>query len=180
MTRVVIVPGIGGSGEEHWQTHWEAATPGAVRIRPASWDEPGLDDWLRAIDATAPDADTVLVAHSMGCLAVATWLAANPGVVAGAFLVAPADPEGPAYPAEAAEFGVADGPLGVPALVVASTDDPYGSYAFAERAAQAWGAGIVSVGPVGHVNVASGLGSWDDGAALLTEFIGSLACASAA
>lgn len=178
MTRVVIVPGIGGSGETHWQTSWEATLPGAVRIRPSSWDEPRLADWLRAIDDVAPDTDTILVAHSMGCLAVATWLGANPGAVAGAFLVAPADPDGPAYPDAAREFGVAGAPLGVPALVVASTDDPYGSYAFAERAAQSWAAGIVSVGALGHVNADSGLGAWEDGAALFREFAGSLACAA--
>jgi len=27
-TRVLILPGRGGSGPDHWQTHWEAANPG--------------------------------------------------------------------------------------------------------------------------------------------------------
>ena len=44
-----------------------------MRISPASWDEPELDDWLEAITrVTTPD--SVLVAHSLGCLAVANWL----------------------------------------------------------------------------------------------------------
>jgi predicted alpha/beta hydrolase family esterase len=41
---VVIVPGIGGSGPEHWQSRWQVALPGTVRIAPASWDEPVLED----------------------------------------------------------------------------------------------------------------------------------------
>ena len=42
---IVIVPGIGNSGPDHWQSHWETAFPGAARIAPASWDAPDLADW---------------------------------------------------------------------------------------------------------------------------------------
>ncbi|WP_394552599.1 RBBP9/YdeN family alpha/beta hydrolase [Agromyces sp. MMS24-JH15] len=177
MARVVIVPGINGSGEGHWQTEWERRIPGAVRIAPGDWDAPELDDWLRAIDATEPDDDTVFVAHSMGCLAVATWLAERRGTAAGAFLVAPPDPDGPGFPAEARGFAAADGPLGVATLVVASTDDPYGSARWAADVARLWGAGFTSVGALGHVNIASGVGAWDDGADLFEEFTAGLACA---
>ncbi len=32
---VIILPGIGGSGIEHWQTHWEAQDPSMKRFAPS-------------------------------------------------------------------------------------------------------------------------------------------------
>jgi len=82
-----------------------------VRIAPSSWSEPEPDDWDRAI-SVAVDAcarPPLLVAHSLGVLAVARWLAEHAaghgaGRVIGAFLVAPPDPDAPVFPAEAARF----------------------------------------------------------------------------
>src|SRR5215210_5080448 len=75
--RVVLIPGINGSDEYHWQSIWQAEWgPSATRISPSSWDEPELDDWCRAIDLAVDEgrsADVVLVAHSLGCLAAISW-----------------------------------------------------------------------------------------------------------
>ncbi|GAA1057897.1 hypothetical protein GCM10017608_02990 [Agromyces luteolus] len=173
---LVIVPGIGGSGADHWQSRWEAALPGTLRIDPASWDEPELADWVAAVDravATSP-APPVLVAHSLGCLAVAHWAVRTDGAsarIAGAFLVAPPDPAGAAFPAAAVTGGFAlpGGPLGIPATVLASTDDPYAELARSAEVAAAWGAGFVELGARGHVNAASGLGEWPEGLQLLED-----------
>ncbi|RXZ41520.1 RBBP9/YdeN family alpha/beta hydrolase, partial [Agromyces binzhouensis] len=64
---LVIVPGIGGSGPLHWQSRWEAALPGVLRIAPASWDEPEVADWVAAIDRAVAASPTppLLVAHSL-------------------------------------------------------------------------------------------------------------------
>ena len=105
-------------------------------------------------------------------MAVAHWARdASPerlAQVRGALLVAPSDPEGPAYP---------DGPTGfapVPlarlpfaSIVVASTNDEYITLEQARRYADAWGSRFVDVGASGHLNSASGLGDWPDGRALL-------------
>jgi uncharacterized protein len=41
----VIVPGIDGSDEQHWQSIWEAEWgPTATRIAVASWTAPDLGD----------------------------------------------------------------------------------------------------------------------------------------
>jgi predicted alpha/beta hydrolase family esterase len=40
MTSILIIPGLGGSAEHHWQTHWEQSMPNA---RVARW----LRIWLR-------------------------------------------------------------------------------------------------------------------------------------
>jgi predicted alpha/beta hydrolase family esterase len=173
--RWISIPGYGSSGPEHWQTRWEAAHPSVVRIRPASWEEPRLDDWMRAIGETSPGADSVLIAHSMGCLAAVEWLGRTHQRVAGAFLVAPPDPASPAYPPQAAEFAeIARRPLEIPALVVASEDDPHCTHARAERFARTWNAGFASVGHRGHINSASGLGDWPEGRALLDGLIASI------
>lgn len=177
MAATVILPGYGGSGDAHWQTLWQARDPAMTRFQPASWDAPELDDWIGALDravAGAPE-PPLLVAHSLACLLVPHWAvrAARPvrDAVRGAFLVAPPDPDGPEFPAAAASFrDVPRGKLPFPVLVVASTDDPYAGPDFARRCAAEWDAGLVVAGALGHINAASGLGDWPQGAALLEAF----------
>src|SRR5262245_64114199 len=75
MTDIIVLPGIGGSGESHWQTRWEQADPRMRRFAPASWEHPVLADWIAALD-TAIDAGQprpLLLAHSLACLLVAHW-----------------------------------------------------------------------------------------------------------
>ncbi len=148
----------------------------ATRFAPASWDRPDLEDWLAALERGLEQAEgrVVLVAHSLACLLTAHWAARHGGTgrIAGALLVAPPDPEGPAFPREASA-GFRDLPLAVfpfPALVLASSNDPYASPAFAQDFAQARGAGFLDIGPCGHINAESGLGDWEEGQRLLAAF----------
>ncbi len=191
----MIVPGIWNSDAEHWQSVWQRDRgDGAVRIAPASWGEPDPGDWQDAISrAVASCAEPpVLVAHSLGVLAVADWLAANAsnaaaanaanaanaegGIVAGAFLVAPPDPAAPGFPAAASGFGAPSPiPAGtaaarVPTRLVVSDDDPYCTADRALAFAETMGAAVLRVGPLGHVNVASGVGAWPAGRELLDAF----------
>jgi uncharacterized protein len=172
---LVIVPGIGGSGADHWQSIWQAERgSSASRISPSSWDEPDLDDWCEAIDraVTPHPAGVVLVAHSLGCLAVAHWVARRQRDVAGLFLVAPPDQAGPNFPADAAPTftRLTAVPLEVPGLMVISDNDPYCTAAAALRLAADWKLACVSAGAAGHLNGASGVGRWSFGQALLTAF----------
>ncbi|MGK5557044.1 RBBP9/YdeN family alpha/beta hydrolase [Actinomadura kijaniata] len=176
MVAYVIIPGIDGSDEQHWQTLWERRWgAAAVRIAPASWSAPDLDDWVGAVqgaydDASRRDGHVVLVAHSLGCWAASAWLDANPSnPVGGAFLVAPPDPRGPAFPRRAAPTfaEVSARPLPCPALVVGSADDPYCTPGTARDLATRWKARWHLAGACGHLNSASGLGSWPHGRELL-------------
>lgn len=178
MTAYVVIPGIDGSDGEHWQTLWEREWgDSAVRISPVSWSAPDLDDWVGAVqdaydDAFRRDGRVVLVAHSLGCWAAAVWLNKHPSTatgLAGAFLVAPPDPEGVAFPRQAAATftRVSAQPLSCPALVVSSADDPYCTSEAAAGFAACWGARLQPVGACGHINSASGLGSWQCGRELL-------------
>jgi predicted alpha/beta hydrolase family esterase len=165
----LILPGTGGSGEAHWQSHWEAADTSFRRFRPSSWDAPELEDWKMALDAAISQAPArpVLVAHAAPMLG---------SRVRGAFLVAVPDPDGPAFPArEAASFANPPAlPLPFPALIIASANDPYGTPDHAWRRAREWGAVLIEAGALGHINGASGLEDWPQGRMLLEAFCAGL------
>lgn len=174
MTEVIILPGIGGSGSAHWQTQWESLHANMRRFAPGSWDEPRLDDWTHALDrAIASSAEApVLVAHSLACLLIPHWRRVSRRRIAGAFLVAVPDPNESHFPTEAAEFrDVPEDQFDFPALIIASSNDPFASLPYARRRAATWGAGLVEMGEFGHLNGSSGLGSWQDGQNLLTAFM---------
>ncbi|PYY55364.1 hypothetical protein DEJ17_12765 [Curtobacterium sp. MCSS17_011] len=190
----VIVPGIWNSDPDHWQSVWERQQQdgheqhdghdrrdpqrAVARIAPTSWSDPDPDDWRTAVSAAVASCTEppVLIAHSLGVLAVADWLGTTTdahALVAGAFLVAPPDPLGEAFPAAASGF-VAPRPVPpaqqVPTRLVVSDDDPYCSADRAVAFADAMGADVVRVGALGHVNVASGVGAWAAGRELLRVF----------
>jgi predicted alpha/beta hydrolase family esterase len=169
MADIIILPGIGNSGDTHWQTLWQQSDPAMRRFAPACWDRPDLADWIAALDReVARSAEPpVLVAHSLACLMVAH---ARPRV-AGAFLVSVPDPASAAFPQEAAGF--ADPPavrFAWPSLIVASTNDPFGTEGYMRTRAGQWGSGFVAVGAHGHINGGSGLGDWPAGRNLLHAF----------
>lgn len=173
MIPVLILPGLGGSGPAHWQSRWEALDGSYQRVTMPDWDRPELGAWVSALSAAvaAASAPPVIVAHSLGCLAVAHW-AHRGGRARGALLVAVPDPEGPAFPEVAASFGPAPlAPIAFPTLMVASRDDPYASFAFAERCAGAWHSPLSDVGRAGHINAESGLGDWPEGRRLLGRLL---------
>jgi len=85
-------------------------------------------------------------------------------------LVAPPDPKGASFPSEAIGFSpVPFHPFAFPSIVVASSNDPYGSLEFAGSCALAWGSRFINIGPAGHINSESGLGEWAEGFALYQE-----------
>lgn len=173
MSEMIILPGIGGSGETHWQTHWERSGARTRRFQPMDWDRPELSDWIEALDSAVATAGKApfLVAHSLACLLVAHWQQASARPVAGAFLVAVPDPTSDAFPAEAAGFAqVPQQRFRFPSLIVASSNDPFGGIDYARARAAQWGSGIVEVGALGHINGKSGLADWPSGRALFQAF----------
>lgn len=177
MPSFITLPGIGGSGETHWQTHWEASDPRFTRFHPSDWEKPGLADWQDALERQIDNSPSppVLVAHSLAGLLVAHAAEMIAGRVMGAFLVAVPDPASAAFPAAAASF--ANPPrhrLPFPALIVASANDPYAAPGYVKERAEEWDAGFVEIGPCGHINGASGLGIWDQGRMLFGAFCAGL------
>jgi serine hydrolase len=179
MAAYVIIPGIDGSDERHWQSLWECQWgASAVRITPASWSMPDLQDWVAAVQAAYEiasecDGQVALVAHSLGCWAAAQWLErARPDGVT-AFFVAPPDTQGPAFPRQAAStfLGLSARPLPCRSLMVAGDDDPYCDATTSASFAHGWQAQQHLVGGHGHINADSGLGDWPAGRELLRTLI---------
>ncbi|MBR0969424.1 RBBP9/YdeN family alpha/beta hydrolase [Bradyrhizobium japonicum] len=173
MHDIITLPGLGGSGETHWQTIWERTDARFTRFQPASWDQPDLDDWEQSLERTVRRCakPPVLVAHSLACLLVAHWAARLPSAIAGAFLVAVPDPDGANFPVQAVSFRpLPNSPLRFPSLIIASTNDPYGGLEKSEKFARAWQSALIVPGELGHINASSGLGAWPQGRALLDAF----------
>jgi len=171
-TPVLIIPGIGNSGPDHWQTLWEAADASMVRLRVSDWDHPACASWVKAIGTHVHRAgeSVVVVAHSLGCLAFVHWAAQGHQTIRGALLVAVPNPSGSDFPPQAHGFSPLP-MLGLPyrSIVVSSQDDPYGSPEFARSCADAWSSRFVDLGRAGHINSASNLESWPGGLRLLEE-----------
>lgn len=172
MTTYLIIPGLGNSGPEHWQTRFERISENAYRVNQENWEEPVCADWVSALDVAVMEHDpvtVVLVAHSLGCLTVAHWANKYGRSVKGALLVGLSDPETEHYQAlKATGFTpVPLEPLPFRAIVVNSSDDPWVSEERAKQFAAAWGAEFVDVGPAGHLNAEAGYGHWSEGWELL-------------
>ena len=174
---ILIIPGLGGSGPDHWQTRWEQKLSTARRIEQADWHRPILSDWSDRI-AEAVEAATrpaIIVAHSLGVLAAAHAAKRfEAGKVRAGFLVSPPSEKAIAEieSIDPAFAPVPRDPLPFPSLVIASRNDLYGDYKDAEDLAYAWGAQIVDAGDAGHINADSGHGPWPEG---LMRFGGMLA-----
>ncbi|WP_029030571.1 RBBP9/YdeN family alpha/beta hydrolase [Salinarimonas rosea] len=170
---ILIVPGLDGSGPDHWQTRW-ANKLKTARIVEQDWSAPDLDGWAaRLADAVAQASrPVVLVAHSFGTHVVAAAAADVGERVAGAYLVAPPDLEDePRMPEGLRAMSVPAHPLPFASVLIASRTDPYCSFARAEAIAAAWGAQLTDAGESGHIDTASGHGPWPEG---LMRFAGFL------
>ena len=177
---ILLVPGLNDSGPGHWQTHWERELPNCARVDLGSWDDPHRNSWVNRLNLAIHNAarPVILVAHSLGCHAVAWWTEyEQPGAdgkVLGALLVAPPDVERP--DAE----GQLDGRLArfapvmrtafpFPSIVAASRDDPYIGFDRARRLARIWKSRFVDAGWLGHINADSNIRSWPFGQFLLRQ-----------
>jgi len=165
----LIIPGLHGSEAEHWQWWWEYQDPMATRVHQDNWHYGDLTRWSERVASyvLASREPVWLVAHSFGCLA-SIHASQDPVVaqkIAGAFLVAPADP---------VRFGIDDHEVGIkppfPSMFIASNTDPYLRLDKAFVLAKLWGSQLINLGNVGHINVASGFGPWPKGKRLFDLF----------
>ncbi len=182
ISTTLIVPGLRGSGPDHWQTWFEHRIGNAVRVEQSNWCEPVLEVWAgnvrRAIDrAKGP---IWMVGHSFGCLAAMTAVLDRGDRIAGALLVAPADPDrftpnGLRDNNESTTFApsilrlLPDRQVGFPSVLIASQNDPWLGLMSAAYLADRWGSRLLNIGNAGHINVDSGHGPWPQGLAIFRE-----------
>jgi uncharacterized protein len=160
MSTILIAPGLYDSAPAHWQS-WLAARLGdSVRVEQEDWNTPYLPAWAGQVRRRIAQANghVWLIAHSFACLASVVAAVDFRDKLAGLMLVAPADPD---------KFDIASylpvQRLGIPCVVVASTNDPWMRLTKAAYWADVWGARFINAGAVGHLNVESGFGPWPDG-----------------
>lgn len=175
---VLVLPGLSSSGPDHWQTLWESENPQFSRVEQQDWFDPDPGNWVRQIDASIAlcKSPPVLIAHSLATIALAHWASKHSRPVYAAFLVAPADVESPSPHSELLQAfcPIPRGRLPFPSLVVASTNDPYGSLDRIRGLSSDWGSELVVAGALGHINANSGIGSWPEGQRIFRDWLSSL------
>jgi uncharacterized protein len=177
---VVLVPGLRGHVEDHWQTRLAASMPGARMVPPLGRADPSLLARVTLLDRVVEEVPgpVVLVAHSAGALVTVHWAARySPTRVVGALLATP-----PVFAAELPrEFPsiqrlrahgwlpVPRSPLPFPSIVAASSNDPLGNPVRLRSLAASWGSRMHDLGAVGHLNPASGFGDWPEAVELIDQ-----------
>ena len=178
-TVVITVPGLRGQVDDHWQTRLAARLPNVRPVPPLGRHNPSLADRVAALQAAvvAAGAPVIIVAHSAGVLTTVHWAARHDGPVRGALLATPPDLACPLpadYPSLALlrQHGWLPVPrerLPFPSIVAVSSDDALGDPIRVRALAGAWGSDLRDIGPVGHLNPASGYGEWPPAEALIKE-----------
>ena len=185
---ILTVPGLANSGPDHWQTRWEQDRDDCRRVELGMWDRPHRNTWVNQLNlaihratnrsGNGPGRPVALVAHSLGCLAVAWWARYEQptadGPVIGALLVAP--PEVDFFPLDErlSEFSPTPAEaLPFRSILVASRDDPYMGIHTARQLARTWGSTFADAGEAGHINAESRLGDWAFGQGLLEQLLNS-------
>ena len=173
MIHTVIVPGVGGSEHDPWQSWLQRQLKSCSRVQQQDWNKPVLHEWIEQFVKTvqAIQEPIQIVAHSFGCLTTVAALAQHPELnqkIKNLVLVAPANP---------ARFGD-DGfaresqndyqqyfqqlKLQVPTQMIISENDPWLNFQDALQLAKAWKIRPKNLGQVGHINVASGFGPFPE------------------
>lgn len=175
-TKILIIPGLGDSGETHWQTYWLNSFDNSLKLNQDNWDEPDLDKWMERLNEiiTNLNCPVILVAHSLSVALVAHWSNNYKNSnVKGALLVAPADVDSAAHTPDVVRC-FAPMPLEVLpffSIVVASENDTFVDFNRAKYFASRWGSDFISIGSKGHINSDSNLKFWDDGQLILQKLI---------
>lgn len=180
---VLIVPGLRDAVATHWQTLLEARLRAAGRavasVPPLGRADLDCATKVAAIEraAQAVAGAIVIVAHSGGCIMVAHWAKLTRRAVRGALLAAPPEFERPmpdGYPTldqlrAGCWLPVPRTRLPFRSIVGASRNDPLASFDGVAALARDWGASLIDLGAVGHLNPASGYGEWPQAETLIAE-----------
>jgi predicted alpha/beta hydrolase family esterase len=179
---LVLVPGLRGDVADHWQTRLAATLPNVRMVPPLGGADPGLQTRVTLLDRVlaAVDGPVVLVAHSAGVLVSVHWAARfHSAAVVGALLATPptlATELPREYPSirDLRAHGwlpIPRLPLPFPSIVAASGNDPLANPVRLRSLARAWGSRVHELGPVGHLNPASGFGEWPGALPLVDELL---------
>ena len=65
-TDILMVPGYGNSGPDHWQSRWQSKLASARRVEQGSWDQPSREEWISSIVESVQAATKPVVLDGMG------------------------------------------------------------------------------------------------------------------
>ncbi len=164
----LILPGLNGSSEAHWQRYWARDNPESRVVEQHDWACPQRESWLAELERQIGmiGRDVWIVGHSLGCILAARFAESRlAGRVRGVLLVAPCDLDATEnlHPCIVRFGAMPRRRLPFPSLVVGSLNDPYMPVDRLRRTAAAWGSDLFDIGEAGHINVASGFGRWAAG-----------------
>ena len=174
MINTIIVPGLDGSPDPHWQSWWYSADQNSVSVAQPDWSAVDPRRWDGIIEATIrAHPGSLVVGHSLGAISLvrlATRYRSLP--VRGALLVAPADIEEGDGAVRLGHFApIPRDVLPFPVTVVASRNDPWIEFSRSQELAASWGANVVDLGNAGHINAEAGFGPWPYGMELRDELL---------
>lgn len=126
------LPGLGGSDDNHWQTHFERILSNCKRVEQRSWDKPERNDWIRSINEAIEgyEFDSVIfICHSLGGIALSHWINTYQRKIKGAFIVAPPNVDGVSLEYGLGSFlPVPQKTIPFPTVFVASTNDQWSKF----------------------------------------------------
>lgn len=167
MTKILLLPGLFGSGPGHWQHHWLEDVADSEIVQQENWDFAEVDPWLEKVERALIQAgEAYVVAHSLGCILTAKLAGTDVATrIKGALLVAPCDLSETAklHPGALAFGAMPTAPLPFASMVVGSLDDKYMSLDRFTSLTGLWRSDTRNIGLAGHINVASGFGRWTGG-----------------
>jgi predicted alpha/beta hydrolase family esterase len=172
MTPTLILPGLNGSGEGHWQRFWLEDDAASRLVEQDDWQSPRVEVWLERLEEVlVREGPAYIVAHSLGCL-LAAKCADRPSarLIKGALLVAPCDlsTTEKLHPG-AIHFGrMPTRTLPFPTITVGSLNDIYMPLESLSLYCRLWKTEARNLGQAGHINIASGFGRWTGGYGLLS------------
>ncbi len=171
-TQILIAPGYGNSDNNHWQSLWQKENPEFIRIEQKDWFRPIAEEWIASIEKQVASfkENTIIVAHSLACIALALWAQQTKHSIRGALLIAPPDTESPEFPHEIKGFSnIPKSKLPFKSIVISSTNDEYCPIERAEVFARNWGSEFINIGAKGHINAKSDIYNWPEGRLYLNE-----------
>ncbi|TLX78432.1 serine hydrolase family protein [Labilibacter sediminis] len=167
------LPGLGGSDNNHWQSHFERVLPNCKRIEQENWEKPNREDWINTVEKAVEGYDlsqVVFISHSLGGITLAHWVKKFQKKIKGALIVAPPNLNDVSSEYELDSFlPVPEEVIPFPTVFVASANDPWASYEASTKLAGQWGSELIGIGDAGHINSDSGFGEWKVGQEFLDK-----------
>ncbi|URK86708.1 alpha/beta fold hydrolase [Rhizobium sp. RCAM05350] len=172
MTPTLILPGLNGSDDGHWQRFWLKDNAESRLVEQDDWKSPRIEAWAKRLEEVlAQEGPAYIVAHSLGCLLAAKCAdSSSARLIKGALLVAPCDLSTTEnLHLGAIHFGrMPTRTLPFPTITVGSLNDIYMPLESLSLYSRLWKTQVRNLGQAGHINIDSGFGRWTGGYELLS------------